>query len=107
MTEMDNRAGWWSRAACATADPELFFPISYSGPAVRQVMRAKAVCARCEIQRDCLRYALDAGSIQGVWGGMTEEERRRLLRRNRGAGVPSLPGAPRVPVRMPEAVRAR
>ena len=107
MTEMDNRAGWWSRAACATADPELFFPISYSGPAVRQVMRAKAVCARCEIQRDCLRYALDAGSIQGVWGGMTEEERRRLLRRNRRAGVPSLPGGPRVPVRMPEAARAR
>jgi WhiB family redox-sensing transcriptional regulator len=107
MTEMDNRAGWWSRAACATADPELFFPISYSGPAIRQVMRAKAVCARCEIQRDCLRYALDAGSIQGVWGGMTEEERRRLLRRNRRAGVASLPGGPRVPVRMPEAARAR
>jgi hypothetical protein len=70
-------------------------------------MRAKAVCARCEIQRDCLRYALDAGSIQGVWGGMTEEERRRLLRRNRRAGGPSLPGGPCVPVRLPEAARAR
>jgi WhiB family redox-sensing transcriptional regulator len=70
-------------------------------------MRAKAVCARCEIQRDCLRYALGAGSIQGVWGGMTEEERRRLLRRNRRAGVASLPGGPRVPVRQPEAARAR
>ena len=107
MTEMDNHAGWWSRAACATADPELFFPISHSGPAVRQIMRAKAVCARCEIQRECLRYALDTGSMQGVWGGMTEEERRRLLRRNRRAGVASLPGGPRVPARLPEAARAR
>lgn len=87
MLEMDNRAGWWSRAACGTADPELFFPISYSGPALRQVAKAKAICARCQIQQECLRYALDAGSIQGVWGGMTEEERRRLLRRDRRARV--------------------
>ncbi len=107
MTEMDNRAGWWSRAACASADPELFFPISYSGPALRQVMRAKAVCARCEIQRECLRYALDAGSIQGVWGGMTEEERRRLVRRERRPRVRPLPPRAGVPVRMPEAARAR
>lgn len=107
MTEMDNRANWWSRAACATADPELFFPISRSGPAVRQVTRAKAVCAPCEIQRECLRYALGAGSIQGVWGGTTEEERRRLLRRNRRAGIPALSAGPGVPVRVPEAARAR
>jgi WhiB family transcriptional regulator, redox-sensing transcriptional regulator len=107
MAETDNRAGWWSRAACATADPELFFPISSSGPALRQVMRAKAICARCDIQPECLRYALGAGSIQGVWGGMTEEERRRLLRRQRRSGMPALPDGPRVPVRVPEAARAR
>jgi WhiB family transcriptional regulator, redox-sensing transcriptional regulator len=76
MTAVDNRAGWWSLAACLTADPELFFPISSSGPALRQVARAKAICTRCEIQQACLGYALDAGPIQGVWGGMTEEERR-------------------------------
>src|SRR5262252_2238494 len=87
MTALDNRAGWWTRAACASADPELFFPISYSGPALRQVAQAKAICARCPIQRECLRYALDAGSIQGVWGGMTEDERRRLARRERRARV--------------------
>ena len=104
MTEMDNRASWWSRAACATADPDLFFPISHSGPAVRQVMRAKAICARCDIRRECLRYALSAGSIQGVWGGMTEAERRRLQRQRRRADV--LDSA-RVPVRVPEAARAR
>ena len=107
MTEMDNRAGWWSRAACASADPELFFPISHSGPARGQVMRAKAVCARCDIQRKCLSYALDAGSIQGVWGGLTEEERGRVLRRQRRTGISALSDTPRVPVRVPEAARAR
>jgi len=108
MTDMDNRAGWWSRAACATADPELFFPISDSGPALRQATMAKAVCARCEIQRECLRYALDAGSVQGVWGGTTEMERRRLLRKNHRVPVPPVPAQETsVPVRVPEAARAR
>jgi WhiB family transcriptional regulator, redox-sensing transcriptional regulator len=107
MTEMDNRAGWWSRAACASADPDLFFPISHSGLALRQVTRAKAICARCDIQRECLRYALDAGSIQGVWGGTTEMERRRLLRRQRRTGATALSDSPRVRVRVPEAARSR
>ena len=106
MIGRDNRAGWWSRAACATADPELFFPISYSGPALRQVARAKAICAGCPIQQECLSYALAAGSIQGVWGGMTEEERRLLLRRKRRARVRGAQhaGARR---RVPEAARSR
>ena len=70
-------------------------------------MRAKAVCARCEIQRECLRYALDASSIQGVWGGMTEEERRRLQRRGRRTQVASLPGHTSIRSRVPEAARSR
>jgi len=107
MTEMDNRASSWSRAACATADPELFFPISYSGLALQQVTWAKAVCARCQIQPQCLRYALDTGPVQGVWGGTTEEERRRLLRRERRARGRALAGRSGVPVRAPEAARAR
>jgi WhiB family transcriptional regulator, redox-sensing transcriptional regulator len=78
MPAPDSRAGWWSRAACSTSDSELFFPISPSGPALTQVRRAKAVCARCEIQQACLEYALAAGPIHGIWGGTTEEERRRL-----------------------------
>jgi WhiB family transcriptional regulator, redox-sensing transcriptional regulator len=81
MTALDNRAAGWSRAACATADPDLFFPISTAGPAARQVARAKAICARCQIRQECLVYALDAGSVQGIWGGTTESERQSLRRR--------------------------
>jgi WhiB family transcriptional regulator, redox-sensing transcriptional regulator len=76
---------WWSRAACTSADPELFFPISHSGPAGAQIMRAKAVCARCSVQDECLRYALAADPMHGVWGGMSEEERRLLRRREQKA----------------------
>ena len=85
MTASDNRAEWWSAAACLTADPELFFPISSSGLALKQVAQAKAICTRCGIQQACLGYALDAGPLQGIWGGTTEAERRlrRRLRKER------------------------
>ncbi len=83
------------------ADPYLFFPffpISQSGPASAQMARAKAICARCMVQDDCLRYALAADPVHGVWGGMSEEERRRLRRRGqkaraRAAERSSLPAA--------------
>jgi WhiB family transcriptional regulator, redox-sensing transcriptional regulator len=80
-TTADNLAEWWTLAACQSADPDLFFPISGSGPARVQVERAKAVCAGCPVRSDCLRYALAAGPLQGVWGGLTEEERRLLRQR--------------------------
>jgi WhiB family transcriptional regulator, redox-sensing transcriptional regulator len=92
MTALDNRADWWSRAACSTADPDLFFPVSGAGPAAQQVARAKAICARCQIQDACLGYALAAGNVQGVWGGTTEEDRRLLLRRPAGAAGPGASG---------------
>jgi WhiB family transcriptional regulator, redox-sensing transcriptional regulator len=80
-TTADNLAEWWALAACQSADPDLFFPISAAGPARVQVERAKAVCAGCPVRSDCLRYALAAGPLQGVWGGLTEEERRLLRQR--------------------------
>jgi WhiB family transcriptional regulator, redox-sensing transcriptional regulator len=80
-TTADNLAEWWSLAACQSADPDLFFPISGAGPARVQVERAKAVCAACPVRSDCLRYALGAGPLQGVWGGLTEEERRLMRQR--------------------------
>jgi WhiB family redox-sensing transcriptional regulator len=88
MTVIDNRAGWRSGAACSTADPDLFFPVSSSGPALRQVAQAKAICARCHIQQACLGYALDAGPVQGIWGGTTEAERQLLRQRERKARAP-------------------
>jgi WhiB family redox-sensing transcriptional regulator len=81
MTGIDNRAERWSDAACSTADPELFFPVSSSGPALRQVAQAKAICARCLIRQACLGYALDAGPVQGIWGGTMEAERQLLRQR--------------------------
>ena len=81
MTAIDNRTGWRSDAACSAADPDLFFPISWSGPALRQVAQAKAICVRCHVRQACLGYALEAGPVQGIWGGTTEAERLVLTRR--------------------------
>lgn len=72
---------WRHNAACLTEDPELFFPIGNTGPALAQIERAKQVCARCEVREQCLAWALEAGQDHGVWGGMSEEERRAIKRR--------------------------
>jgi WhiB family transcriptional regulator, redox-sensing transcriptional regulator len=71
---------WRSAAACLSADPELFFPISYSGPALEQVAEAKAICAACPVRRECLAFALHTGQAHGIWGGMTEPEREARKR---------------------------
>ncbi|MEU3948887.1 WhiB family transcriptional regulator [Streptomyces sp. NPDC029526] len=75
---MDN---WRNRAACRTEDPDLFFPIGTSGPALLQTEQAKAVCRRCPVQQQCLDWALESGQTLGVWGGTGENERRALKRR--------------------------
>jgi WhiB family redox-sensing transcriptional regulator len=72
---------WRHRAACRDEDPELFFPIGNSGPALLQIDEAKAVCRRCTVADNCLRFALDTGQDAGVWGGLSEDERRALKRR--------------------------
>jgi WhiB family redox-sensing transcriptional regulator len=76
-------ASWRRLAACRSANPELFFPAAASGRSREQTGRAKAVCAICGVRRQCLQYALAADEEYGVWGGMTEEERRRAARRAR------------------------
>ncbi|OLT18159.1 transcription factor WhiB [Pseudonocardia sp. CNS-139] len=76
---------WRLRAACRDEDPELFFPVSATGPGARQIARAKAVCARCPVRAECLAYALDEGLAHGVFGGTTEDERRALRRTARTA----------------------
>jgi WhiB family redox-sensing transcriptional regulator len=73
---------WRNRAACLDEDPELFFPIGNTGPAISQIDEAKAVCRRCEVIDTCLKWALESGQDAGVWGGLSEDERRALKRRN-------------------------
>lgn len=69
-------------AACSTLDPDLWFPVGSSGPAVRQAEQAKTVCLNhCPLQQACLEYALSNGELHGVWGGATEQERQMLTRR--------------------------
>ncbi|MET9993975.1 WhiB family transcriptional regulator [Streptomyces mutabilis] len=75
---MDN---WREHAECRTEDPDLFFPIGTTGPAALQTEQAKAVCRRCPVREQCLRWALDTGQSIGVWGGTSELERRALKRR--------------------------
>jgi WhiB family transcriptional regulator, redox-sensing transcriptional regulator len=72
---------WRHEAACREVDPELFFPIGNSGPALLQIEEAKQVCRRCSVMDECLRWAIDSGQDAGVWGGMSEDERRALKRR--------------------------
>jgi WhiB family redox-sensing transcriptional regulator len=72
---------WRDRSACLKANPELFFPAGTTGIAVDQIDRAKRVCARCAVADACLQFALDTSQDSGVWGGLSEEERRSLKRR--------------------------
>jgi WhiB family redox-sensing transcriptional regulator len=74
-------ANWRGAAACKDEDPELFFPVGNTGPALLQIEEAKAVCRRCPVIERCLQWALEFGQIEGVWGGLSEAERRAMKRR--------------------------
>ena len=71
---------WLRRAACADEDPELFFPVGTTGPALRDTGAAKRICTRCPVAGPCLAWALATAQTSGVWGGTGEEERVALLR---------------------------
>ena len=66
---------WQERANCLGVDPDLFFP--ERGASTKE---AKSVCGGCEVKMECLEYALRHGEKFGIWGGMSERERRRLRR---------------------------
>lgn len=72
---------WRDKARCRGMDPELFFPVGASGPALEQSERAKAICTRCPVSNQCLEWALETNQHDGIWGGKTEDERRTLRRR--------------------------
>lgn len=67
---------WQERALCAQTDPEAFFP--EKGGSTRE---AKRVCSTCEVREECLEYALAHDERFGIWGGLSERERRKLKRR--------------------------
>lgn len=71
---------WRSNSACIDEEPELFFPIGTTGPAVEQSEKAKRVCMVCNVREECLEYALSSNQDAGIWGGLTEDERRTLKR---------------------------
>lgn len=71
---------WLARAACRwSVEPDLFFPVSHTGSSIAQVARAKAICMNCSVRRECLTMALRTRQLHGIWGGMTEQERSRMV----------------------------
>ncbi len=72
----DDPLGWQTDALCAQTDPEAFFP--EKGGSTRD---AKRICTTCEVRAQCLEYALLNDERFGIWGGLSERERRRLKRR--------------------------
>ncbi|TDC96379.1 WhiB family transcriptional regulator [Saccharopolyspora aridisoli] len=76
LFEMEEEQEWQERALCAQTDPEAFFP--EKGGSTRE---AKRICAGCEVRSECLEYALQHDERFGIWGGLSERERRKLKRR--------------------------
>lgn len=70
---------WQDRALCAQTDPEAFFP--EKGGSTRE---AKKICTGCEVKAECLEYALANDERFGIWGGLSERERRRIKREATG-----------------------
>jgi len=77
---------WRHLAACRNTDADAFFPIGNTGPALLMIEDAKAVCRDCPVRDNCLNWAIEHGEDAGVWGGMSEDERRALKRSTARAG---------------------
>lgn len=73
-------SSWTARAACHGLDPQIFYPDTDD-----DADPAKSVCGRCLVRDACLEHALGRREREGVWGGHTERERRRLIRQRRTA----------------------
>jgi WhiB family redox-sensing transcriptional regulator len=76
VVEDDNQLAWQADSLCAQTDPEAFFP--EKGGSTRD---AKKICASCEVKSQCLDYALENDERFGIWGGLSERERRKLRKR--------------------------
>jgi WhiB family transcriptional regulator, redox-sensing transcriptional regulator len=74
---------WREHAACVDVDPELFFPLTASGPSERETAQAVAVCSSCQVRLECLDWSLTQEIVHGVWGGLSEADRTTMLRERR------------------------
>lgn len=85
---------WWGHAACRKEGSDMFYPDGKSEQYRPQIEKAKAMCDACPVRQQCLAWALATGESHGIYGGMTDDERRALLRRERrrmpGHGNPEL-----------------
>jgi WhiB family redox-sensing transcriptional regulator len=75
---------WRDHALCRDTDPELFFPVGTTGMALVQIDKARQVCGECHVRSECLDFALETNQDSGVWGGLSEEERRVIRRQRAG-----------------------
>ncbi|MGW4467503.1 WhiB family transcriptional regulator [Micromonospora sp. NPDC004704] len=78
LSRLIDQPEWQQDALCAQTDPEAFYPDKGGNPSP-----AKQVCAGCQVRGECLEYALTRGERFGVWGGLSERERRELQRRTK------------------------
>lgn len=78
--EREDGDDWQVYAKCRGTDPDIFFPKSNTGPALAQIAAAKTICDACVVKADCLDYALTTNQDSGIWGGITETERRQIRR---------------------------
>ncbi len=76
---------WRSDAACRDTQPDLFFPVGRTGQALEHIAKAQEVCKTCAVQVECLEYALMTNQDAGIWGGLTEDDRRKIRRERRKA----------------------
>lgn len=91
LAPADTSSSWQERALCAQTDPEAFFP--EKGGSTRE---AKKVCGACEVRAECLEYALTRNEAFGIWGGLSERQ-RRALKRTRSASTVAAPAPEPVP----------
>ena len=82
---------WLCQAACTSGDPDLFFPTGTTGPALDQLYQAQRVCHACPVRSNCLEWANRIDADFGVWGGLSENDRRTRAR----------PGPPAAPSPLP------
>ena len=71
-------SGWREGAVCRDTDPDRFFPAGTTGIAVEQIDVAKAMCRSCPVRKQCLEFSMATNQEAGIWGGSTEDERRKM-----------------------------